>query len=103
MQIISDIYNRSDLTDAFHINSLNENPYISTGLRFTPQVYGIVQLVQRSTFTFATTVQMGKIKSEHRIQDSKMKRIAFSKDGKWMANMDRYNFSRHRTSVISVR
>ena len=87
---ITDNYKVPDFTAPYYINPLTGHSYIPTGEAATVQVYDTTQDEQISTFAVASTLQMGRVKSEALIEDPKVKHISFSPDGKWMATVDEY-------------
>lgn len=87
---ITDNYKVPDFTAPYYVNPLTGYSYLPTGVSANVQIYDTTQDEQISTFAVASTVQMGRVKSEALIEDPVIKHMAFSKDGKWMATIDEY-------------
>ncbi|KAF5104026.1 hypothetical protein DV451_001017 [Geotrichum candidum] len=87
---VEDNYKVPDFTAPHYINPLTGHSYIPTASGSSIQIYDTVQDQQVSTFAIASTIQTGKVRVEKQITDPKVKHVAFTKDGKWMATVDEY-------------
>lgn len=77
-----------DFTTKFQIHPTSKQLYFINGSHL--QVFDFYKNEQSSLQKITDTLQTGKVRSEHKLQDPVIKHFQFTKDGKWMATVEEH-------------